>query len=107
MKIKIKTDFILIFNLHGLGYNNKPTDFKINDRVIVTNHIDDNLTLDDLCKPGMIGTIDNINHRYVGRDAEHYEYWIRIGNNRTRYQLYNILKYDDVMEYMSAQKCNV
>ena len=93
----IHDNYTLYQTLSMVGHSNKPEDFCLGDRVIVMNQID---SWSGNIKRGMVGNISNIMHRYKGRPAEHYEYWVTMfkihGGVHERFELYNILKYDEV-----------
>lgn len=81
----IKIKMILLYN--------DPHSFKTGDKVVVLTSIDSHLSLDNM-KPGMIGTIGTIMHRYKDQPAEHFEYWVYSDGIKSRYELNQIIKYD-------------
>ena len=87
-----KTDYILKWTVGHMGYKNNQRDFHVGDCVVVLNSIDGDTSI----KFGTIGNIDHIMRRYTGQPAEHYEFWVTAQVNRARYQLYDIIKYDQV-----------
>ena len=77
--------------------HNKPSDFKIGDRVVVLHSID----FFDTTPIGSIGIIENIMHRYKHTPNEHYEYWVYVGNHKTRYEIDNIVNMDRAFNIMN------
>ena len=98
---KISADRLLKFYIGQLGFENKPVDFKIGDKVVCLYSIDGHI-LDNYFVAGQVGYIDNIMHRYKGDPAEHYEFWITTGLGRTRYETSNIINYDQVEKFLET-----
>ena len=101
----IKNDRLFGHMLSMIGHDNKPGDFTVNEKVIIWSPID---TWNSDIKRGMVGNIDNIMHRYKGRPAEHYEFWVKMykihGGKRERFEVYNILKYEAVEKFVEDWK---
>tara|TARA_Y100000385_G_C12759373_1_gene494410 strand:+ start:151 stop:465 length:315 start_codon:yes stop_codon:yes gene_type:complete len=80
--------------------HNKPTDFIKGEEVVTLNPID----IWDTIKPGSIGFINTIMHRYKGKPAEHHEFWIISNGVKSRYETHQILKIDIVRQFMVDYK---
>lgn len=96
----LETNRLTKFLLGNEGLNNKPTDFQEGEEVVTLNPIDHW----DKIKPGSIGTINSIMHRYIGAPAEHYEFWVVSGGQKSRYETHKILKIDTVKEFLEKYK---
>tara|TARA_B110000908_G_C9925544_1_gene301583 strand:- start:196 stop:534 length:339 start_codon:yes stop_codon:yes gene_type:complete len=88
-----KEDKLALFRIKMISQCNQPFSFRIDDKVVVLTGIDSHLSLDNM-KPGMVGTIGSIMHRYKGQPAEHIEYWVYSNGNKSRYNINQIIKYD-------------
>ena len=101
----INENRLLYHTLFMNGISNKPEDFHLGDKVIVMNPINN---WQNNIKPGMIGNISNIMHRYKGEPSEHYEYWVTMfkihGAAHERFGISNILKYDEVEKFIKDWK---
>ena len=86
-------DKLALFRIKMISQCNQPHSFRIDDKVVVLTSIDSHLSLDNM-KPGMVGTIGSIMHRYKGQPAEHIEYWVYSNGNKSRYNINQIIKYD-------------
>ena len=82
------------------GCSNKPTDFIQGEEVVTMNPIDNW----DKIKPGSIGTINTIMHRYRGTASEHHEFWVVSGRLKSRYETNQILKLDTVKKFTETYK---
>ena len=102
---KLANDRLLVWQIGHLGIDNNIQNFTIGEQVVVMNSID-RYILSDEPKPGMIGNIDNIMHRYIGQPAEHYEIWVNYNGKRARFELYNVIKYDQVKKYIEEKEEN-
>tara|TARA_B110000967_G_C18776990_1_gene506112 strand:+ start:722 stop:1048 length:327 start_codon:yes stop_codon:yes gene_type:complete len=102
---KCEHDKLFRFLLSNIGVNNKPVDFVEGEKVIVLRSIDSHI-MNDL-KYGSLGVINSISQRYKGRPAEHYEFWVTSGGKKSRYETYQILKYNEVDQFLkSAETIN-
>lgn len=86
----------------------KPCDFKKGDKIVILSRDIDSCLNGNKYKPGMIGYIDNIMHRYKGQPAEHIEYWAVIYDEgepigRSRWEMTDILLYSTAMEMFKNQ----
>ena len=99
----IKNDRLFGHMLSMIGRDNKPSDFAVNEKVIIMSPID---TWDTNIKRGMVGNINNIMHRYKGEPAEHHEFWVKMYkiNGSARFEVYNILKYAEVEKFVEDWK---
>ena len=89
--------------------NNKPEDFKNGDKVIILTNDIDSFASNNIYKPGMIGYIDNVIHRYIGQPAEHVEYWTVIYSagrpvGRSRWNVNELLPYAVAIDLFNSQK---
>jgi len=73
---------------------NKPSDFREGDSVVVLHCIDPF----DRIPIGSVGTIVNIMHRYKNEPNEHYEYWVYTDKKKARYEINNIFNLDKAVE---------
>lgn len=96
---KLANDRLLAWQIGRLGIDNNIKNFTIGEQVVVMTSIDGYI-LSNEPKPGMIGNIDNIMHRYVDRPAEHYELWVNCNGKRARFELHNVIKYNQVKQYI-------
>ena len=77
--------------------DNKPSDFREGDQVVVLQSID---PLDRI-PIGSIGTLVHIMHRYKNEPNEHYEYWVFANKKKARYEIDNIFNLDKAVQIMN------
>ena len=101
----IKNDRHFAQMLSMTGINNNPIDFVVNEKVIIWHPID---KWDTNNKRGMVGNIDNIIRRHKGQSTEHYEICVKMfkihGGSSGRFEVHNILKYNDVEKFVEDWK---
>ena len=81
--------------------NNSPSDFKVDDEVMILMDIDGHLNLNNM-KPGMRGRITSIAHRYKGDANEHFEFWVKNEFGKGRFNLNDIVPYDAAEEILKT-----
>ena len=99
---KCENDKLFRFLLSNIGIDNKPNDFAEGEKVIVLRPIDSHIMNE--IKYGSLGVINSISRRYIGRPAEHYEFWVISDGKKSRYETYQILKYNEVVQFLNLPK---
>ena len=96
------SDRLTKFMFTHKAFENTSNTFSKGDKIVILNNGIDSFMVNKY-KPGMIGYIDNIMHRYVGQPAEHTEYWATIYDldkpvGRSRWNINDILPYSVAMK---------